>query len=488
MYFAKEVVRDKYPRVLYSHGYISLYLCSTCQSAQEMKKVITVSALLVLPVLFALSINSENEITPIPDAGQRLGNAAEGYKYLTTGSLLQSGIPYKYFVRVNRDTSNLLNREGKNATVPYRFNVVQKNGIDIVIPTCMQCHASVFDGKLVIGLGNSGLDFSRSRKAKFNRIKYLVKLSSPANYRVSKDILKSLAESYPHMETEVRGVNVADKMAIILAAHRNPQTLAWSNDELIPIPEEVIPTDVPAWWLLKKKNAMFYNGFARGDMTKYLMLSNMLTVADTLEAREVYRHFGDVLAYIRSLEPPVYPGQINKEEAERGMSVFNEHCSRCHGTYGGNDTYPNLLIPAGIIQTDAMLCKAVGRYGPFIDWFNKSWFAGGTLPVAIVPFEGYVAPPLDGVWMTAPYLHNGSVPTLEALLDSKKRPRYWSRDFEQPVYDYLAVGWKYTIHNSPVSKKTYNTMLKGYSNSGHYFGDVLTDEERNALIEYLKTL
>jgi cytochrome c peroxidase len=59
-----------------------------------------------------------------------------------------------------------------------------------------------------------------------------------------------------------------------------------------------------------------------------------------------------------------------------------------------------------------------------------------------------MAPPLDGIWITAPYLHNGSVPTLEALLNSSLRPRYWSRNFKKKEYDYEKIGWKHTVHET----------------------------------------
>jgi hypothetical protein len=103
------------------------------------------------------------------------------------------------------------------------------------------------------------------------------------------------------------------------------------------------------------------------------------------------------------------------------------------------------------------------------------------------PFNGYIAPPLDGIWITAPFLHNGSVPTLEALLNSALRPTYWSRDFDNPETDYEKVGWKYKKHDL-AEKGVYNTLLPGYGNYGHYFGDKLTGPERKALLEYLKTL
>ncbi|RYE00865.1 MAG: hypothetical protein EOP50_03010 [Sphingobacteriales bacterium] len=123
-----------------------------------------------------------------------------------------------------------------------------------------------------------------------------------------------------------------------------------------------------------------------------------------------------------------------------------------------------------------------------MDWFNRSWFRQGDHPAELSPSNGYVAPPLDGIWVTAPYLHNGSVPSLEALLNSPARPRYWSRDFKRPQYNYGSPGWVYKEESAGGKGDTYNTDLPGYSNRGHYFGDALSTEQRKAVIEYLKTL
>jgi Cytochrome c len=233
---------------------------------------------------------------------------------------------------------------------------------------------------------------------------------------------------------------------------------------------------------------MFYNGFGRGDFGKFMMLSNILTVSDSSEAREVSSHFGDVLAYIRSIQPPAYTQPLDKPLIQKGKAVFNNNCSKCHGTYGDDGKYPNLLVPGNLIRTDSMLYKANQQEKQFINWFNNSWFAQGANPAQLVPGDGYVAPPLDGVWITAPYLHNGSVPTLEGVLNSKQRPKYWTRDFDNPQYDYSEVGWKYETKEQPGGKTVYNTTIPGYGNYGHYFGDGLSNEERKAVIEYLKTL
>jgi hypothetical protein len=457
-----------------------------------MKKLLFVLSAAVIVFLVAAFDRKEDAARPafIPPAEQRTGDAAKGYEYLTTGDFLKSGIPYDLFMMASGKGHNYLNREGKNAHVEHGYNVItNKDSIDIVIPTCLQCHAEVFEGKLYVGLGNSFADFSNTSQAsrRLSALKML-QLTAPKKYKAMKLFAQSVATVNPLMETEVRGVNPADRLAALLVAHRDPQTLAWSDTALLEIPSEVVPTDVPAWWLLKKKNAMFYNGFGRGDFSKFLMLSNILTVADSSEAREVDSHFGDVLAYIRSLQPPPYPHPVNKPLAAKGREVFEMNCQDCHGSYGEGGSYPNLLVPGSIVRTDSLLFKSNQQAKAFIDWFNNSWFSQGSNPAKLIPSAGYVAPPLDGVWVTAPYLHNGSVPTIEAVLNSRIRPKYWSRDFDNPEYDYEHLGWKYAAREQPGQKDVYNTTLPGYGNYGHYFGDMLSDDERKAVIEYLKTL
>jgi beta-mannanase len=80
------------------------------------------------------------------------------------------------------------------------------------------------------------------------------------------------------------------------------------------------------------------------------------------------------------------------------------------------------------------------------------------------------------------------VPTIEAVLNSKLRPTYWTRDFDSIKYDYEKLGWQFQTLSAPGDKYIYNTTLPGYGNYGHDFGDHLTDAERKAVIEYLKTL
>jgi hypothetical protein len=100
--------------------------------------------------------------------------------------------------------------------------------------------------------------------------------------------------------------------------------------------------------------------------------------------------------------------------------------------------------------------------------------------------DGYANMPLDGLWLRAPYLHNGSVPTLRALLFPEERPTEFYRAYD--VYDWQNVGFISSGADAAREGVPFDTRLKGNSNSGHVYGQHLTREQREDLIEFLKTL
>jgi mono/diheme cytochrome c family protein len=460
-----------------------------------MKKWVVFVVIILCGLGFSAFISAWEIEQPVPilASPQRIGNAKQGWQYLITGDYVKSGIPYNlYVLGSGASKANYLKREGFNKKLSYEYTAVTaKNGQVLAAPNCLQCHAQVFNNELIIGLGNTSIDFSNNKKVNAKKIQHvesILKTLFPNKYEAAAPFFTVTQTIAPYLYTKVRGVNAAGRLAYVLIAHRDPNTFQWTNRPILEIPDEVIPTDTPPWWLLKKKNAMFYNGFGRGDFGRFLMASNLLTVNDTSESRQVDEHMPDLLAYIYSITPPKYTYPVNEALLLQGKVLFEKSCSKCHGSYGEKESYPNLLIPEAIIKTDSLLFKSNYSNPQFVNWFNKSWFTQGDHPARLEPFEGYIAPPLDGIWITAPYLHNGSVPTLESLLNSKLRPRYWSRNFENPEYDYEKIGWKFSIHNNGDGTTVYNTDWPGYGNYGHYFGDKLTDEERKAVIEYLKTL
>ena len=110
----------------------------------------------------------------------------------------------------------------------------------------------------------------------------------------------------------------------------------------------------------------------------------------------------------------------------------------------------------------------------------------------LAPTMRYAAVPLDGIWATAPYLHNGSVPTLYHLLTGDRPDTFYRGNF---TYDPDFVGYTWDRATNPGLSTLYDTSLDGYSNTGHtgpeYNGGIDWDAEPDKLwdlIEYLKTL
>jgi mono/diheme cytochrome c family protein len=465
--------------------------------------------LLSLPLLIAFSLwlslpSSAPATEPfdahgkktLPTSTQRVGDPVRGRDYLINGDYLVSGAPLSLY-RATRGSSkrNELKREGENASLPPSASAVTApNGQKVVVANCLSCHAQELNGKFVLGLGNSLRDFTNDTSATTSMIDQMLVLTGKANspereaFAPFRDVIKIVS---PHIRTKVIGTNPAIKLAYVLAAHRDPVTLEWQSEPLLPLPpaDEVIPSDVPALWLMRKKNALYHNGMGRGDFARSMMAASLMTLRSDEEAAQIDQHFVDVQAFLNSLTPPPYPKKVDERQSARGKQIFAKRCSSCHGSYGDQPEYPNLLISLDKIGTDpAMARSAVETFSFQAHSYNTGWFGSGDHAARMEPELGYVAPPLDGVWATAPYLHNGSVPNLETLLDSTQRPRYWQRSFKAKDYDLDRIGWQYQEQSAGGDKTIYDTTLPGHSNQGHTFGDSLTSEERSALIEYLKTL
>lgn len=428
----------------------------------------------------------------IPPATQTEGGDPEkGFEYLIYGDYLGTGLPQAMMEKrlKNGRPDTVLGREGVNANMPFMFNAFEAaNGVMVSNGNCFTCHAGRLDGEIVIGLGNSFSDYDRNWSFMAKMVNFGVDLNynkkSP-EWQAFEPFGKYFKAMAPYIETKQRGVNPAAMLAEACVRHRDPVTLEYVDEPNFDMPRYAIATDVPPLWNVRKKNALYYTAVGRGDFTKLLFQASVLGIPDSAAARKAVENFKDVVAWLRSLEPPEYPGEIDKPLAEKGRLLFEEHCSGCHGTYGEKESYPNKVVSLDVVKTDPLYASYAVQ-APIVDWYNTSWFAT-TLPSSrFEPEAGYIAPPLDGVWATAPYLHNGSVPTLDDLLDSRRRPAVWSRTGDNRDYDFDKVGWNYVPEKK--GKWSYDTRLPGYGNQGHYFGDNLQDGERKAVVEYLKTL
>lgn len=251
-----------------------------------------------------------------------------------------------------------------------------------------------------------------------------------------------------------------------------------------------------------------------------------------------------ILEFVNATQSPPYPGKLDGKLVQKGHKLYTNYCSHCHGSTSKQENkayetpgywtvnYTNTSLKQ--VGTDPEYNKTIAQFKKLNDEFKKIgkerdagfkefWSIRGkpelAPPLDFVDQEGYMPPPLVGVWAAAPYFHNGSVPTLEQVLDPDKRPSVWkrislynSREFSN--WDSSIVGLPHKIltedenvkfkldkeklngernEEKTFSKKfidvrmVYNTLEFGRSNRGHEFGRILNFHERKAVIEFLKS-
>lgn len=466
---------------------------------------------------------------PLPATPQETGDPERGRDILLNGNYMSCGIPWSLWsdpvygplvgssFGTGTEVTELEGRTGHNAGLPHTMNAfVAEDGTEVVNRNCLGCHAGRFDGELVIGLPNATVDFTgaglESAAEVPSSLLDMLPLE-PAEREHLDRMFRTARALGSSMRMRTVGQNPAEQMTFALLVHHDPETLAWSETPLYepveprdengePIEDAILTSDPPPWWRAHKKNALFYNGMSRGQHRGTMALATAVCVDDLEEARRIDRLFLDMHTFIRTLRAPLYKRPIDDQLAAAGKEIFEDTCAGCHGTYGedplddDSDDYPNLIIPLDVIGTDPAVAEIAVINGEGFELYNASFYGQIAPAIADDPLVGYVAPPLDGVWATAPFLHNGSVPTIELVLDSEARPTYWRRvDYDDTNFDEEALGWPYVEVDTPQAeapeadrKHIYDTTYYSQSNAGHTFGDDLTDDERRAVIEYLKTL
>lgn len=357
--------------------------------------------------------------------------------------------------------------------------------------------------------------------------------------------------------------------------------------------------DTPPWWNVGSRPFKFWDGMYPADATRVDMaFFGLGAEAETWKKA----HAQDADKWIMDRKAPVYPLPVDTALAEAGAVLFhaknlwaegldnprprpvggNGSCASCHGAYSPRyindptflatpalDGIAGFVVPHAIIGTDPVRQNTMDEdstrsYARTFSTYPETRGTPNdcgprTLPELLQGRElGYLAPPLFGIWATAPYLHNGSVPDVMSVLDPAQRPRIWRRvstparpDQEGQVvmgfdtdlhraYDPARMGWHYdeiacgssgaiplldcgvpgviepalvqqflnliygnvllawNVGNATVlteltpsqleDRKIYNTHYFGQNNTGHDFTSVLTELERKAIVEYLKTL
>lgn len=254
--------------------------------------------------------------------------------------------------------------------------------------------------------------------------------------------------------------------------------------------EQVVPADFPPYFGLGDRDAMNYLGTGADARTEGYFAIFAFGAGDPNDAEALVpfpptSRTGPMVAFLESIAPPP-PTPQEPGTVAMGEAIFErERCNECHHvdepgeigivTYdyegverfpGDDPEFPNGSIATSrwhrvLIDGDESGGGAVGDEGRanLIQFIIRN-------RLAVRMSDGYRALDLRGVWATAPYLHNGSVPTLEALfLPPAERPASFER-----------------------SGFTIDTSVAGNGNGGHDFGTGLSEDERSALIAYLRTL
>jgi mono/diheme cytochrome c family protein len=198
-----------------------------------------------------------------------------------------------------------------------------------------------------------------------------------------------------------------------------------------------------------------------------------------------------IMAFLTDFRSQRFPGSIDQNKVARGAQLYQVNCSSCHGTYDQNTQRPSLIrYPnwIGNVGTDGLRGQTFNQ--ALVDGIKKTPYAE---VMSINIGRGYVAPPLGGIWASSPYLHNGSVPSLRALLEPDARHAKFKTGGH--ALDFETVGIKlqsngdYAQGYKPFSTPVWiDTNQLGRANSGHIYGSTLSEPDKAALIEYLKKL
>jgi mono/diheme cytochrome c family protein len=261
------------------------------------------------------------------------------------------------------------------------------------------------------------------------------------------------------------------------------------------------PTDFPSIWNLGirsgKDNAgkqMLLNWTGDTPAVRSVLIDSALGLGAPPRPWFLQR-MADLDRYLSNLPPPEWPFNkshpIDAQKAQSGKSIYLRSCASCHEPRGERT---NKVVPIAEVGTDPERTHSWSKAAAEEANRRVKEMGIDRPPMTELDPYGYISPPLDGIWLRAPYLHNGSVPTLHDLLNpAEQRPVTFHRGYD--VFDPVSVGWK-----EPEARATgprgeprnpfflFDTRRRGEGNGGHLYGTELAPEEKDALIEYLKTL
>lgn len=242
--------------------------------------------------------------------------------------------------------------------------------------------------------------------------------------------------------------------------------------------------DFPAIWNLSAREGHSMN-WAGETLDPLAVIMDSALGLGAPPGPQFERKMRDIRAYLQRVKPPRYPLAPNAWDADvvAGAQLYKTNCADCHETGG---KYFGKVVPIADIGTDRE------RYDTWrqedADGANRVALEMGVQRANMVKSKGYIAGPISGLWLTAPYLHNGAVANLKELLtppDARRTSFYRGCD----LYDPVNMGFVSDREEpSCPSNFLFDTKLPGNGRLGHDYGTDLTPDQKRQLIEYLKTL
>jgi len=477
------------------------------ERAAGRKGIITVAVIVVLAAIalsFVLQVSRINR--PVNYA-----NDEEYFKYGSIGSDVE-GVPYWVF-RVLPDIcpselpggyASLGVIQEPGHLTPIGFSMRRIGPVDIVGPNCALCHTSVVRATadaepMVIPTGPAHqlnlmgyfkFLFACGRSPDFtagNVLKAISKYTSLSwfdrlTYRfvVVPQLRTALAEKGAKFDSIIAGrpdwgagrVDTFNPYKVLLF------NLDMTNDH------SVGTARFMSVWNQASQEGIWHHWDGNNDSLQERNLSAAIGAGVVLDPPSFdFAGLDRIKNWLMWLPPPRYPFPIDMALAASGKPIYEKLCASCHDPAG---EHFGTVTPLAQIGTDPERNLA---FDPAMAARMNTIGAGQ--PWAFHRFRstnGYANHSLEGIWLRSPYLHNGSVPTLDDLMKPvAQRPVtfYAGND----VYDQARVGFATDAPGNatrPFIK--FDTREKGNSNAGHIYGAALSDQDRHALLEYLKTL
>lgn len=451
----------------------------------------------IVAVLIVASPLAYQALFPVP---KHYDSDLEHFKFGSVGVEAARGVPYEVWRTLPGICMSAEDREKGYAKFGFLWEEGHPTPIGMPVETalvprvginCAMCHVGRVegpDGKLetLAGAPNTSLDLQDYLRFLFscvgsNHFTADAVLAENARVGGSFGLLDRFVYRYlviPQMKNEIAGQ--ARQMSFMegqtdWGPGRAPGFQPVKIQVLgIPFDGTLDIVDIPSLWAMEERDGQGLHWDGANTSLHEVFLSSGIgngATGRTIDLPSLARNE----AWSRTLPPPAYPFSIDRGLASQGKPVFDAECASCHALTGNRigQALPQRMVGTDRARADAFTPETAAAFAALSDY---SWTYKGFRMTG-----GYVAAPLDGIWARAPYLHNGSVPSLAALLTPpENRPATFRRG--SPEYDPDAVGFV-TDAGTP-----FDTTKPGNSAKGHVWGTDLSAPDRRALLEYLKTL